>query len=102
MKITERIALLRAGYTRAEIDAMIAEEAAEPETLAEPETPETPAEPETSKTPAEPTNTEVLEAIKALTHALENSAIENTGHGTGEAVNTLVDFGNAVFGNKSK
>lgn len=74
MKLSEVIALIGAGYTKAEIEAM--ETGAEKETpkqVDEPK-PETEVKPETPKAD----NTELLDAIKNLTAAVQQKNVRNS------------------------
>lgn len=70
MKLGEYITMLRAGYTKAEIDAIVAAEAAEPEQPA----PDPAAEPEQSATGVqpEPVSKTVPEWAVSLTSCVEN------------------------------
>lgn len=74
MKASEILELIRAGYTRAEIDAMNAEPA--PEAEAEPEEePEAEPEAESETAPDEPTinNADLIKAIETLTKTVQAS-----------------------------
>ena len=86
MKVDDILKLMDAGYTKADIDAMTAEPAAEPAQAAEPETaPAQTAEPETAlaeklilpKPPAS-VNDQILEALDRLTNTLIKSNINST------------------------
>lgn len=83
MKVDEILKLIDAGYTKADIDAMTAEPAAEPEKTAEPETPEQAAEPETApEQTAEPAQAsgqdQILDALNRLTNTIIKSNINAT------------------------
>lgn len=77
MKASEILELLRAGYTRAEIDAMNAEPAPEatPEPEAEPEATEEVAPDAPTPEPDEPTinNADLIKAIETLTKTVQAS-----------------------------
>lgn len=78
MKLSEVIALIGAGYTKAEIEAM--ETGAEKETpkqVAEPK-PEAEAKPEPKPEPAKTDNSELLDAIKNLTAAVQQKNVRNS------------------------
>ena len=101
MTIFERLELIRAGYKRAEIDAMIQAEA---ETKKEPEEPKEPViEPEEPKEPViEPDNHEVTalkERIAELEHALQMQNIQKLGIDTMPAESVENVLAQAVFGN---
>lgn len=75
MKLSEVIALIGAGYTKAEIEAM--ETGAEKETpkqVDEPKKPETEVKPE----PPKSDNSELLDAIKSLTAAVQQKNVRNS------------------------
>lgn len=83
MKVSEVIALIGAGYSKAEIDALEAAESGQEtpktETEVKPEAkPETPpaAKPET--TPAADANKELLEAIATLTAAVQTRNVRES------------------------
>jgi pyruvate/2-oxoglutarate dehydrogenase complex dihydrolipoamide acyltransferase (E2) component len=85
MKVDEILKLIDAGYTKADIDAMTAEPAAEPEQTAEPE--ETPAQaaepaaqaPAQTAEPAQATGQDqILEALNRLTNTIIKSNINST------------------------
>ena len=66
MTISDRINLHRCGYSKEEINALIAEEKAAPAD------PEPAADPDQAPAaPAQPQNTEILDAIKNLTAAIQ-------------------------------
>ena len=78
MTIGERINLHRCGYTRAEIDALAAEEKEELQQAAQPEanpeeSPEAaPSQPETAKPTAPQPNKEILDAINNLAAVIQS------------------------------
>jgi len=86
MKVDEILKLIDAGYTKADIDAMTAEPAAEPEQTAEPE--ETPAQaaepaaqaPEQTAEPAAQAagQDQILDALNRLTNTIIKSNINAT------------------------
>lgn len=89
MKATDILALINAGYTKAEIAAMEAgEDGVQP-------TPETQPVPEAQPTPApaQPAqdNTELLDAIKALTATLQKSNIRSSAQPAGGPVDPADD-----------
>lgn len=80
MKLSDVIALIGAGYSKAEIEAMEAQEQIENPTPAAPEAPTAPAatpqSPEAPAAPAAPaSDPEMLEAIKALTAAVQHNNV---------------------------
>lgn len=68
MTISDRINLHRCGYSKEEINALIAEEKAAP---ADPEPASDPDPAPAPAAPAQPQNTEILDAIKNLTAAIQ-------------------------------
>ncbi len=79
MKISERVALIRAGYTRADIEAMIAEEAApapEPEEQPEPDTTES-QEPTPQPAAAPEWAAALQQSIGQLTQAVQMQNLRN-------------------------
>ena len=92
MTITERLELIRAGYTRDEISAF--------ETGAEPEQPK----PEQSK-PEQPKpeqdNSAVLKAINDLTKAIQLQNMQKIGLDTPGGVTAEEALAAGVFGNKT-
>ena len=90
MKLNERIALLKAGYTKADIDQIIADEAAAP---ADPE-PAQPAEPSADYM-------KVLEAlaneVKGLKASVQAANIQNTNIDTGASVPTAESILASLF-----
>lgn len=79
MKLSEVIALIGAGYTKAEIEAM--ETGAEKETpkqVDEPKKPETEAKPEPKPETPKSENSELLDAIKSLTAAVQQKNVRNS------------------------
>ena len=78
MTIGERINLHRCGYTRAEIDALAAEEKEELQQAAQPEanpeeSPEAaPSQPETAKPTTPQPNKEILDAINNLAAVIQS------------------------------
>ena len=97
MTITERLELIRAGYTREEIASF------EPETPAAPE-PETPPAPEPETPPApEPANNNdaVLAAINNLTKAIQLSNLKAANVGADNTLTPEKALAHGVFGNKS-
>lgn len=77
MKVSEVIALIGAGYSKAEIEAMEAQDQIENPAPAAPEAPPAPAAaPPAPETPAAPaSDPELLEAIKALTAAVQHNNV---------------------------
>lgn len=78
MKVSEVIALIGAGYTKAEIEAMEAQDQIENPTPAAPEAPPaTAAAPQAPEAPAAApaSDPELLEAIKALTAAMQHNNV---------------------------
>lgn len=77
MTLSDVIALIGAGYTKAEIEAMEAQDQIENPTPAAPETPPAPAAaPPAPEAPAAPaSDPELLEAIKALTAAVQHNNV---------------------------
>ena len=76
MKLSEVIALIGAGYTKAEIEAMDAGE----ETPKQVDDPKPEAEPKPEPKPETPKadNTELLDAIKSLTAAVQQKNVRNS------------------------
>ena len=89
MTITERLELIRAGYTREEIASF------EPETPAAPE-PETPPAPEPANN-----NDAVLAAINNLTKAIQLSNLKAANVGADNTLTPEKALAHGVFGNKS-
>lgn len=80
MKLSEVIALIGAGYTKAEIEAMEAGEVTKetPKQVDESK-PETETKPETKSEPvAKADNAELLDAIKNLTAAVQQKNVRNS------------------------
>ena len=77
MTLSDVIALIGAGYTKAEIEAMEAQDQIENPTPAAPEAPPAPAAaPAAPEAPAAPaSDPELLEAIKALTAAVQHNNV---------------------------
>lgn len=77
MTLSDVIALIGAGYTKAEIEAMEAQDQIENPSPAAPETPPAPAAaPPAPEAPAAPaSDPELLEAIKALTAAVQHNNV---------------------------
>ena len=100
MTIEQRLTFINAGYTKAEIAAMEAVENPEQPKPAEPEQPK-PAEPEQSK-PADPDNSNkaVLDAIAALTAAIQLSNVQKTGVDSPGTLTATDALAQGVFGNK--
>ena len=74
MTLSDVIALIGAGYTKAEIEAMEAQDQIENPAPAAPEAPPAPvAAPEAPAAPA--SDPELLEAIKALTAAVQHNNV---------------------------
>jgi len=100
MTIEQRLTFINAGYTKDEIAAMEAVE--NPTPPAEPEQPK-PAEPEQPK-PVEPApgndNKAVLDAIAALTAAIQLSNVQKTGLDTPGNLSAADALAQGVFGNK--
>ena len=108
MTIEQRLTFINAGYTKAEIAAMEAVENPEQPKPAEPEQPKPaepeqpkPAEPEQSK-PADPDNSNkaVLDAIAALTAAIQLSNVQKTGVDSPGTLTATDALAQGVFGNK--
>ena len=78
MKLSEVIALIGAGYTKAEIEAM--ETGAEKETPKQVDKPkpETETKPEPKPEPPKADNSELLDAIKNLTAAVQQKNVRNS------------------------
>lgn len=101
MTIEQRLTFINAGYTKDEIAAMEAVE--NPAPLAEPEQPK-PAEPEQPK--EEPkqeqdnSNKAVLDAIAALTAAIQLSNVQKTGVDSPGSLSAADALAQGVFGNK--
>ena len=76
MKLTEVIALIGAGYTKADIEAMEAGEET-PKQVDEPK-PETEVKPEPKPEPPKADNSELLDAIKSLTAAVQQKNVRNS------------------------
>jgi len=100
MTIEQRLTFINAGYTKDEIAAMEAVE--NPTPPAESEQPK-PAEQEQPK-PVEPTpgndNKAVLDAIAALTAAIQLSNVQKTGLDTPGNLSAADALAQGVFGNK--
>ena len=80
MKLSEVIALIGAGYTKADIEAMEAGEAKKetPKQVDE-QKPETETKPEPKSEPAaKAENVELLDAIKSLTAAVQQKNVRNS------------------------
>lgn len=80
MKISEVVTLLKAGYSRKEIEELRASENVTPaieDASAKEEAPQ-PAEQAAAAAPSVPDNTEVLQAIKDLTKTLQMQNIRNS------------------------
>lgn len=79
MKLSEVIALIGAGYTKAEIEAIEKGEAPK-ETPKQEEKPEVKpeAKPEPKPEPQQNSNTELLDAIKNLTAAVQQKNVRNS------------------------
>lgn len=77
MTLSDVIALIGAGYSKADIEAMEAQDQIENPAPAAPETPPAPAAaPPAPETPAAPaSDPELLEAIKALTAAVQHNNV---------------------------
>lgn len=77
MTLSDVIALIGAGYSKADIEAMEAQDQIENPTPAAPETPPAPAAaPPAPEAPAAPaSDPELLEAIKALTAAVQHNNV---------------------------
>ena len=106
MTIEQRLTFINAGYSKDEIAAMEAVEnptpppEPEPPKPAEPEPPK-PAEPEQPK-PADPDNSNkaVLDAISALTAAIQLSNVQKTGVDSPGTLTATDALAQGVFGNK--
>ena len=78
MKLSEVIALIGAGYTKAEIEAMeTGAEKEAPKQVTEPK-PETEVKPEPKPETPKTDNTELLDAIKSLTAAVQQKNVRNS------------------------
>lgn len=77
MTLSDVIALIGAGYTKADIEAMEAQDQIENPTQAAPEAPPAPAAPTAVEVPAAApaSDPELLEAIKALTAAVQHNNV---------------------------
>ena len=98
MKVTiaERIQLHKLGYSRADIDALIAEpETAEPELL--------PVEPAAAAPAAEPAvitdNTAILSALQGISTQLQQMAILNSNNPPANPEQTTFDILNSFINN---
>lgn len=100
MTIEQRLTFINAGYTKDEIAAMEAVENPTPQAEPEQEPPK-PAEQEPPK-PAEPGNDNkaVLDAIAALTAAIQLSNVQKTGVDTPGNLSAADALAQGVFGNK--
>lgn len=79
MKLSEVIALIGAGYTKAEIEAMETGEGKEtPKQVDEPKKPETETKPEPKPETPKSENSELLDAIKSLTAAVQQKNVRNS------------------------
>lgn len=90
MTIEQRLTFINAGYTKDEIAAMEAVENPTPQ--AEPEQPK-PAEPDNG-------NKAVLDAIAALTAAIQLSNVQKTGVDSPGKLSAADALAQGVFGNK--
>lgn len=97
MTIEQLLTFLNAGYTKDEIAAMEAVENPTPKAEPEPEQPK-PAEPE-QPTPGND-NKAVLDAIAALTAAIQLSNVQKTGLDTPGNLSAADALAQGVFGNK--
>lgn len=96
MKISDRLNLLKAGYTRQEIDAMIEAEDTAPEVNAP-----APSEGEQVANPQD--NTAVLTAIDELTKAIQASNILNSSRASDPQVKESVeDILNTIVNGKKE
>ena len=96
MKISDRLNLLKAGYTRQEIDAMIEAEDTAPEVNAP-----APSEGEQVANPQD--NTAVLTAIDELTKAIQASNILNSSRASAPQVKESVeDILNTIVNGKKE
>lgn len=79
MKLSEVIALIGAGYTKADIEAMEAGDAGKetPKQATEPK-PEAEVKPEPKPEPQKTDNSELLDAIKSLTAAVQQKNVRNS------------------------
>jgi len=79
MKLSEVIALIGAGYTKAEIEAMEKGDAGKetPKQVDEPK-PEAEAKPEPKPETPKADNSELLDAIKSLTAAVQQKNVRNS------------------------
>lgn len=97
MTITERLELIRAGYTRDEISAF--------ETGAEPEQPKPeqskPEQPKPEQPKPEQDNSAVLKAINDLTKAIQLQNMQKIGLDTPGGVTAEEALAAGVFGNKT-
>lgn len=80
MKLSEVIALIGAGYTKAEIEAMEKGDAGKetPKQVDEPKKPETETKPEPKPETPKTDNSELLDAIKSLTAAVQQKNVRNS------------------------
>lgn len=99
MTIEQRLTFINAGYTKDEIAAMEAVENPTPPAEPEPEQPK-PAEPEQPKQEQDNSNKAVLDAIAALTAAIQLSNVQKTGLDTPGNLSAADALAQGVFGNK--
>ena len=95
MTINERLELIRAGYTKADIEAF--------ETGAEPEPKQPKPEPEPEQPKPEPPaqdNSAVLKAINDLTKAIQLQNLQKIGLETPGGMTAEEALAQGVFGNK--
>ena len=96
MTITERLELIRAGYTKEEISAF--EKGAEPE-QPKPEQPK-PEQPKPEQPKPEQDNNAVLKAINDLTKAIQLQNMQKIGLDTPGGMTAEEALAAGVFGNK--
>lgn len=99
MTIEQRLTFINAGYTKDEIAAMEAVENPTPQAEPEPEQPK-PAEPEQPKQEQDNSNKAVLDAIAALTAAIQLSNVQKAGVDTPGNLSAADALAQGVFGNK--
>ena len=103
MTITERLELIRAGYTKEEISAF--ETGVEPEQPKPEEKPKEPEQPKPEEKPKEPEqpkqdNSAVLKAINDLTKAIQLQNMQKIGLDTPGGMTAEEALAAGVFGNK--
>lgn len=101
MTISERLELIRAGYTKADIAAF--EDGVEPKEKEQPKQEEKPKEkeqPKQEEKPKEQDNSAVLKAINDLTKAIQLQNMQKIGLETPGGMTAEEALAQGVFGNK--